>query len=138
MTKETPQTACSIMSNSISSDLITIATGVAGWSLAIVPVKSVGAFCGGGDGPANKIFAMTLGVGIAYCTTPILSFVLGWTTPYQKVRGVALALGAAQVTDGVMQMWFPTFYNSDHGIGILCASNIFYGAGLLGIFSAYQ
>jgi hypothetical protein len=126
------------MSNRISSDLITVAAGAAAWSLAIVPVKSVGAFCANSDVVANKIFAMLLGVGIAYSTTPIMSFLLGWTTPYQKVRGVALALGAAQVTDGIIQMWIPTFYNSDPMVGILCASNIFYGAGLLGIFSAYQ
>jgi type IV secretory pathway VirB2 component (pilin) len=126
------------MSTKVYSDLITLAAGGAAWTLAIVPVKSVGAFCANGDGPANKMLAMILGVGIAYYATPILSFVLGWTTPYQKVRGVALALGAAQLTDGVTHMWFPTFYNSDHEVGILCASNIFYGAGLLGIFSAYQ
>jgi hypothetical protein len=54
------------------------------------------------------------------------------------VRGVALALGVAQVTDGLMHMFYPSFYSSDRDVGIACASNIFLGAGLLGIFSAYQ
>jgi hypothetical protein len=126
------------MTYNISSDIITLAAGVGAWGIAILPVKAVGDFCAKSDGPANKIVAMGLGVGIAYFTTPLMSYFLGWTTPYQKVRGIALALGAAQVTDGIVQMWFPTFYHRDHHVAILSASNIFYGAGLLGIFSAYQ
>ncbi|KAG7368403.1 hypothetical protein IV203_031146 [Nitzschia inconspicua] len=126
------------MTYNFSSDLLTLAAGAGAWAVAIVPVKTVGSFCANSDGPSNNIIAMALGVGIAYATTPIMSFLLGWTTPYQKVRGIALALGAAQVTDGIINMWFPSFYSSDHHVGVLCASNIFYGAGLLGIFSAFQ
>lgn len=123
---------------SSSSDLLTLAAGAGAWSLAIVPVKWVGTFCAQGAGPTNKILAMTAVTILAYITTPLMSMLFGWKTPHQKVRGIALALGAAQVTDGIMQLWFPTFYNNDHRVGILSASNIFLGAGLTGIFSALQ
>ena len=51
---------------------------------------------------------------------------------------IALALGAAQTIDGLVHMFMPDFYSADRETSVGCAANIFYGAGLLGIFSAYQ
>jgi len=123
-----------------TSDLIALAAGAGRWKIAILAVKSVGVFIAqdGGEKTENKAIAIVIGVGIAYMTTPLLSRCLGWKTPGEKVRGVALALGAAQVTDGLVHMFYPTFYLSDPNVGIACASNTFFGTGLLGIFSAYQ
>jgi hypothetical protein len=48
------------------------------------------------------------------------------------------ALGTAQVIDGLCHLFYPSFYHNDATVGLACAGNIFYGAGLLGILSAYQ
>jgi hypothetical protein len=65
-------------------------------------------------------------------------YIMGWKTPHERARGVALAIGAAQVTDGLMHLFTPDFYSADRNVGLACAGNIFYGAGLLGIFQAYM
>ena len=48
------------------------------------------------------------------------------------------ALGTAQIIDGLVHLFYPSFYHDNPAIGLGCAGNIFYGAGLLGIFSAYH
>ena len=119
------------------SDLQSLAVGAAGWAVAIPAVKIAGSGVANG-GTNEKALALVVGIGIASCTTPLLSYIMSWKTPHERVRGIALALGAAQVTDGLMHLFFPEFYSADKAVGLACAGNIFYGAGLLGIFSAYQ
>jgi hypothetical protein len=119
------------------SDLTTMAVGAVGWAAAIPAVKMAGAGVAAG-GAGEKSLALVIGVGIAAATTPLLSYLLQWQTPHERVRGVALALGAAQVTDGLFHLFWPAFYAVDAHVGLACAGNIFYGAGLLGIFSAYM
>lgn len=71
------------------SDLTTIAAGATGWALAIPAAKIAGQGVAAGR-PTNQVLALVVGVGIAYGTTPLLSKLLNWRTPGQKVRGVAL------------------------------------------------
>ncbi len=124
-------------------DFKTLVAGAVAWALAIPPVMIAGNAVVATDGTnpkdlvVNKIIALVVGVGISGATTPALSYVMGWTSPSQKVRGIALALGAAQTIDGLVHIFYPAFYSSDPSVGLGCAGNVFLGAGLLGIFSAY-
>ncbi len=105
--------------------------------MAIPVVKLVGPLTAGNSPIQNKVGALILGAGIAAVTTPILSSILGWKTRLERVRGIALALGAAQTLDGLVHLFHPTFYSANAAEGLSCAGNIFLGAGLLGIMSAY-
>jgi hypothetical protein len=49
-----------------------------------------------------------------------------------------LALGTAQTIDGLVHLIVPHFYDENHRIDIMCAANIFFCAGTLGLFSAYM
>ena len=120
-----------------TGDVKTLAVGAAAWSMAIYPVKIAGHGVATG-GTNHKALAVVVGVGIAYATTPLLSALMGWKTQYARVRGIALALGAAQVIDGLVYIFMPTFYSDNDKVGLGCAGNIFFGAGLLGIFSAFS
>lgn len=129
------------LDNITVDDFKSLVAGVVAWVLAVPPVTVVGhavvAINDEQDKTANKIGALVVGVVVAGATTPLLSYVMGWKTPSQKVRGVALALGAAQTLDGLVHIFYPAFYAADPTVGLGCAGNIFWGAGLLGIFSAY-
>lgn len=63
--------------------------GATGWAMVIPAVKIAGQAVVK-EGKQNKVLAMAFGVGLAYVTTPLLSIVLGWSSPVEKVRGVAL------------------------------------------------
>jgi len=67
-----------------------------------------------------------------------MGYILGWKTQPERVRGIALALGTAQVLDGLVHFFKPNFYSSDHEESLASAGNIFFGAGMLGILSAYM
>jgi hypothetical protein len=140
----------SFLSHMTVEDVKSIIAGMVAWLVAIPPVMIAGNAVSavvdptatttkGSDGRLvlNRAAAVVVGVGIAKVTTPALSYIMGWTTPSQKVRGIALALGAAQTLDGIVHLFYPTFYANDPTVGLACAGNIFLGAGLLGIFSAY-
>ena len=122
---------------SLQDDIKTMVLGAIGWTVAIPAVKIAGSAVATPSSNGNKIMAVLVGIGIAASTTPILSFVRGWKTPTEKVRGVALALGTAQVIDGLVHIFMPNFYDQNLNVSVGCAGNIFFGAGLLGIFSAY-
>eukprot|EP01039_Chlorochromonas_danica_P019199 gene19199-23212_t len=66
-----------------------------------------------------------------------MSYLMGWKTREAKIRGIALALGTAQTLDGVVHMLYPHFYSTIPSVALAAAGNIFWGAGLLGIFSVY-
>jgi len=119
-----------------ADDLKSLAVGVVAWTAVIPAVKAVGSFCANG-GTKEKLIAVALGVAVAASTTPILSRLLGWRTREQRVRGIALALGAAQTIDGLTHIFNPTFYSANAGSAISSAGNIFLGAGLLGIASTF-
>ena len=73
----------------MSSDLTTMIAGATAWAMAIPAVKFAGnAVATGGNG--SKALALVVGVGIAWSTTPLMSMLMGWKTPNQKVRGIAL------------------------------------------------
>jgi hypothetical protein len=120
-----------------SEDVSSMIAGAVAWTMAIVPVATVGKVVHAG-GTGTKVLALILGTGIAAGTTPLLAYVMNWKTQYARVRGIALALGTAQTIDGLVHLFLPHFYNKDHAIGVMCSANIFFGAGLLGIFSAYM
>ena len=111
--------------------------GAAAWTVAIVPVSIAGKIVHAG-GTDTKFLALVFGTGIAAGTTPFLAYLLNWKTQYARVRGIAIALGTAQTIDGLVHLFLPHFYNEDHSIGIMCSANIFFGAGFLGIFSAFM
>jgi hypothetical protein len=120
-----------------NDDLKSIGIGVIAWSLAVPAVKYAGdAVVKGGQ--VTKVVALAFGGGLAASTTPLLSYIMGWKTPHSRVRGIALALGAAQTIDGLVYLFLPDFYSNDPQASVACAGNIFYGAGLLGILSAYM
>lgn len=132
----------SFLADMTVDDVKSIVAGLVAWTAAIVPVKIAGNAVvdtqkSGNDMMMNKIVAVVVGVGIAGATTPLMSYLMGWKTPSQKVRGIALALGAAQTLDGFMHLFYPAFYSTNPDVSVACAGNIFLGAGLLGIFSAY-
>jgi ethanolamine transporter EutH len=124
-------------------DLKIIAAGALGWTIAIPAVQIAGqgvavtALESSDNKMGAKVIAVVVGVGIAAATTKLLSTVMGWTTQYERVRGVALALGTAQTIDGLVHIFYPTFYSKDPAVSVGCAGNIFLGAGLLGLFSGY-
>lgn len=124
------------MALTVRDDIVTMIAGAAAWTCAIPAVQFAGCSVAKG-GTGVKLAAVLAGVGIAYGTTPILAYLLGWKTAESKVRGIALALGTAQVIDGLVHIFWPTFYSKGHREGIASAGNIFLGAGLLGIFSCY-
>lgn len=119
---------------SLKNDFLTMAAGALAWGCAIPAVKFAGkSVANRGHTP----IALVAGLSIAYGTTPLMAYVLNWGTSEHKVRGIALALGTAQVLDGLMHIFLPTFYSKNHNEGIASAGSIFFAAGLLGIFSAY-
>ena len=59
------------------SDLLALATGAVAWASFIPAVQTVGALTAGSDKTANKAFALVLGTGIAYVTTPLMAYILG-------------------------------------------------------------
>jgi hypothetical protein len=83
---------------SSSSDLVTMIVGASAWAMAIPAVKIAGKGVVTGQS-TGKCLALIAGLGIAYATTPLLSMLMGWKTPNQKVRGVALVsdLGLFQI-----------------------------------------
>jgi hypothetical protein len=130
------------------NDFKLMAAGAIAWTVAIPAVRIAGnALVGStGDGSTEgtddnkstaKVGAVFVGVAIAVGTVKFLPYIMGWTTPYEKVRGIALALGTAQTLDGLVHMFYPAFYASSPAVALGCAANIFFGAGLLGILSAY-
>jgi hypothetical protein len=121
----------------LRDDIMTVIAGAAGWTCAIPAVKVAGRAVANSDSFGTKVAAILVGVGIAYGTTPLMSHIMDWKTPERKVRGIALALGTAQLIDGLVHIFLPTFYSKSYEEGIGCAGNIFLGAGLLGIFSVY-
>ena len=74
------------------SDIQTLVLGAAAWCMAIPAVKIAGNGVASepSDKFMNKSLAVAVGVGIAYSTTPLLSWIMGWETPNEKVRGIAL------------------------------------------------
>jgi len=123
-----------------TDDLKSLGIGAIAWSLAVPAVKFAGDAVAKEKGSGNtaKIGAVVFGACLAASTTPLLSYIMGWKTPHSRVRGIALALGAAQTIDGLVHLFMPDFYSTDRNTSVACAGNIFYGAGLLGIFSAYM
>lgn len=119
-----------------NGDLKALVAGAVAWLLVIPAVKLAGSVVAEG-GVGTKLGMVAVGAGISVTTTPILSRLLGWTTRADRVRGIALALGAAQTIDGLVHFFAPDFYASDPRVGLASAGNIFLGAGLLGIFSVY-
>ena len=118
------------------SDLIIMAAGATAWLIAIPPVVLAGRVTARSR-LSTKVFMIVLGVGIAGITMPVMSYVLEFKTQSERVRGIALALGTAQVLDGLAHIFKPSFYASDPEESLASAGNIFLGAGLLGLLSAY-
>jgi hypothetical protein len=74
-----------------TKDLTTMAAGAMGWAAAVPAVKVAGASVARSGGSFTVMGgALVVGIGIAYVTTPLLSYLLDWKTPNEKVRGVAL------------------------------------------------
>lgn len=130
------------------NDLKLMAAGAIAWTVAIPAVRIAGNALVGSTGAGTdeghdddkstaKIGAVVVGVTIAVGTATFLPYTMGWKTPYEKVRGIALALGTAQTIDGLVHIFYPAFYASSPAVALGCAANIFFGAGLLGILSAY-
>lgn len=119
-----------------SKDFMAVVAGVLAWAVAIPAVQLAGNWIANG-GTGSQIGALIFGVAIAAATTPLLSRILGWKTRDARIRGIALALGTAQTIDGLVYMFKPDFYSDQPAIGLASAGNIFFGAGLLGIFSVY-
>jgi drug/metabolite transporter (DMT)-like permease len=119
------------------SDGKSAVAGAVFWAAAVPVVKFVGPLTAGKPTPLTLAAVGAFQVGLAYATTPVLSLLLGWKTRDDKVRGIAIGLGVAQALDGLCHLLAPRFYHEDADKAISCAGNIFLGAGLLGIFSAF-
>jgi hypothetical protein len=123
-----------------SFDAKALLIGGIGWVGVIPLVRGIGRYTAArtNNQDTRKAIGMGAGVIIAAVTTPLISSVLGWETTEEKTRGIALGLGVAQLTDGVVHLLFPSFYDKDDQTAIQCAGHIFWGAGLVGILSCYQ
>ena len=119
-----------------AADLKALAAGAAAWAAAVPIVKLVGPTVASGK-PAAKAGILLLCLGISAATTPLLARVLGWRSPSERVRGIALALGMAQCVDGLVHFVAPTFYSNDAHAALGSAGAVFFAAGTLGIFSAF-
>ena len=119
-----------------ANDAVALAAGAAAWALAVPVVKLVGPAVATG-GPRARIATVLLALGISAVTTPLLSRLLGWTRREQRVRGIALALGAAQTIDGAIHIFSPSFYSTNGAAALGSAGAIFSAAGFLGILSVY-
>lgn len=119
-----------------ANDGVALVAGAVAWGAAVPIVKAAGPVVARGS-TAAKCGMLVVCLGIAAATTPLLSKALGWQTRAERVRGVALALGAAQTIDGLVHFFKPGFYSADSAVAVGAAGSIFAGAGLLGIFSAY-
>ena len=113
-----------------------LAAGAGAWAVAVPLVRAVGPIIARGS-PAAKGGVVLMCVAIAAATTPLLARILGWRTPHERVRGVALGLGMAQLLDGAVHTLRPTLYSEDARAALGGAGAIFTAAGALGIFSAY-
>ena len=116
------------------TDVKSIGVGVLAWAAAVPVVFLAGPVVAKG-GTGTKLGMLGVGLGIAVATTPLLSYLLGWNSRSDRVRGIALALGTAQVIDGLIFFFRPDFYSPDKGVALAAAGNIFFGAGALGILS---
>jgi hypothetical protein len=120
----------------LRSDLLAVVAGGVFWIAAVLPLKWVGSIWAGGDS-TNVILALVLGALSAVATTPLMSYFLDWKSSNARIRGISIGLGASNAIDGIVHLFFATFYSSDAKVALACAANLFYGAGLLGIFSVY-
>lgn len=113
-----------------------LVAGAAAWAAAAPLVRAVGPVVARGS-PAAKAGVLALAAGISVLTTPLLARLLGWRTPPERVRGVALALGVAQCIDGLVHFYWPRFYSADAAAALGSSGAVFAAAGVLGICSAY-
>jgi hypothetical protein len=119
-----------------SGDARALIAGAAGWAAAAPLVRAVGPVVADGS-PAAKAVVLALAAGISALTTPLLARLLGWRSAHERVRGIALALGAAQCIDGLVHFYWPGFYSANPRVALGASGSVFAAAGLLGIFSAY-
>lgn len=119
-----------------ANDVKALAVGAAAWASVIPVVQLAGPVVARG-GTGTKVTMLAVGLGIAVATTPVLSYLMGWKTRPDRIRGVALALGTAQVIDGLVHFFRPSFYASDKSDALGAAGNVFFGAGALGILSVF-
>lgn len=118
-------------------DVSAIVAGAAVWALAIPLVRYAGPIITGSGGA--RIGMLAVCAVIAAVTTPAMATVLGWRSRAQRIRGVALALGAAQTIDGLVFAFYPALYVAASNTEVLrgVGSGIMFTAGLTGIASAY-
>lgn len=117
-------------------DAVLFPLGGAAWLVA-VPIVKFACKVSAGNEVGPKIATMALGALIAAVTTPVASMLVGWKSRDEKVRGIAIMLGVAQMIDGVVHLFFPAFYSSNTQQATAASGNIFFGAGALGIASAF-
>jgi len=120
----------------MSADAKALIAGAAIWA-AIIPLVTLAGRATAGSTATQKLGLLALHVGIAAATPPVLSYVLGLKTSSERLRSITLALGAAQLLDGVAHIVHPAIYSTSSDVAIASAGNIFLGAGLLGIYSVY-
>jgi len=116
-------------------DAKTLIAGAAAWACAVPVVRFAGPLIARGGGP--RLAALALCGAIALSTTPVVSYILGWRSRAERMRGIALALGAAQAIDGLVHVFVPRFYGADADASLGACSSIFLTAGLTGLASAY-
>lgn len=117
------------------NDALAVVAGAGAWAAVIPIVKLAGTVTV--KGGLGKGLIIAFGFVLSATTTPLLSYVFGWKTREVRTRRIALALGTAQCIDGLVHLFNPTFYSANGDAALASAGNIFLGAGLLGIFSAY-
>jgi hypothetical protein len=117
-------------------DAKSLAAGALVW-LAVIPVvKWAGRVTVNSTTP-QKLGLFALHVAVAAATPPLLTYALSCETSAERLRGVTLALGAAQILDGVAHIVKPNVYSDNAPVAIASAGNVFFAAGLLGVFSVY-
>lgn len=119
-----------------SNDATSAGFGVLGWAVA-VPVVRLAGEISKSHGDSAKWGVLGLGFSISLFTTPLGGSLLGWKTQDSRIRGIAIALGTAQMIDGVVHMFYPDFYSADPTEARASSAAIFFGAGCLGVLSCF-
>jgi len=122
----------------LGDDLASLGIGALAWASVIPLVSFAGeAIKRQNSSVGPKLLFLGVGAALALVTTPLLARILGWRTRHARVRGIALSLGTAQTLDGIVHMFFPQFYSNDPIAAHYASACVFFGAGTLGIASAF-
>lgn len=111
-------------------------TGVAGWFAAALAIRSMeGSAMTAGGAATVLLFALTLPV--AFASAWLLDRLAG-LSGQQRATGMAVAIAAATLCDGIALTWFAALYGSGADHLRVGAALILWGAGCFLLVALYR